>query len=97
MNTPRTTFLFNRDVPMAQVAGTLLLARLATESLHGFDRVALDAAYTLDRKARKVSIDAYSEVGHTLTLIFQGYARREFGADAVTLISANAPLVGART
>jgi hypothetical protein len=73
---------------MKQVAGTLLLARVATESIHGFDRVSLDAAYELDRRGRSVAIDAHSDVGHTLALVFLGYARREFGEDAVRVVPA---------
>jgi len=75
-------FTFAKSVPAAELEGTLHLARLATESLHGEDRVRLEAGFSMDHAAHAVVIDATGEVGRTLALIFRGYARREFGADA---------------
>jgi hypothetical protein len=90
---------FDRSVPMTEVAGTLQLARLAAESVHGTERVELDAVATLDRRARRVAIDTTTPSGHTLALVFLGYARREFGADTVTVyrssVSAAGETVGA--
>jgi hypothetical protein len=84
---------FHRNVPMAEVAGTLQLARLAAESVHGAERVELDAIANLDRRDRRVAIDTTTPSGHTLALVFLGYARREFGADAVRVIRC-APAAG---
>jgi hypothetical protein len=74
---------FDRTVSMAEVAGTLQLARLAAESLHGAGRVELDAAWSLERRSRRVAIDTSTRAGRSLALVFLGYARREFGGDAV--------------
>ena len=74
---------FDKDVPMSEAAGTLELALLATESLHGTERVRMDAAWSLDRPTRNVTIDASTEIGHTLALVFFGLSRREFGAASV--------------
>ncbi len=70
---------FMKRVPIDEVAGTLRLACLAAESLHGADRVRLEARYDIDRGARTVAIDMSSEAGKTLAVVFSGYARREFG------------------
>ena len=84
---------FDRQVALSDVADTLQLARLAAESLHGAETVELDAAASLDRRGRRVSIDTTSPTGHTLALIFLGYARREFGGAAVRVRRA-APAAG---
>ena len=78
-------FTFDRSVSMDEVDGTLQLALLAVDSLHGEDRVRLEAKFILDRAKRTCSVDASSEVGRTLVLIFGGYLRREFGNDAVKM------------
>jgi hypothetical protein len=49
----------------------------------------MEASYQLNKRNRTVVIDAHSEAGHTLALVFGGYVRREFGADAVKLIPAH--------
>jgi hypothetical protein len=64
---------------MQEVEGTLVLSRLATQSLHGFDRVELEASCHVDHRQRTIEIEASTDVGHTLALIFLGYCRREFG------------------
>src|SRR4051812_41139968 len=96
----QTRFVFERNVPMRDVSGTLLLARLAAASLHGHERVALETACDLDRSTRTVSINANTDAGHTLALVFLGYVRREFGEDAFELkpaskSAANNPTEGA--
>jgi hypothetical protein len=76
-------FLFDKDVPMSEAAGTLELARLATEALHGTARVQLEVHSAVDRAARVVTVDAATDVGHTLAVIFLGLSRREFGGASV--------------
>ncbi len=78
-----TIFRFHSDVPMADVRTTLLLAQLAAASLHGDDRVRLQAEASIDVKQRLCRIDTSREVGQALSLIFAGYVRREFGEKAV--------------
>jgi hypothetical protein len=75
-------FEFTPAVRMDEAAATFELALLATESLHGDDRVTLEAVYKVDADARTVEVDRTSVVGSTLALIYLGYARREFGTDA---------------
>jgi len=78
-------FTFDDSASMEEVAGTLHLARIAAESLHGEDRVRLETAFVIDRPGRACIIDAACEAGRTLALIFGGYARREFGGGAVCM------------
>ncbi len=88
-------FEFNASVPIDEVAGTFDLALLAAESLHGTDRVSLEAIYRVDRANRTIEIDRCSDVGGTLALIFLGYARREFGDAAVRMKRVEAPTAAA--
>lgn len=76
-------FVFGPNVSMQEAEGTLRLAQIAAESLFGSDRVELEAPCASDRSARTIIIQAGTEAGRTLALIFLGYVRREFGADAV--------------
>jgi len=78
-------FTFGRRIPIREIKGTLHLARLATESLHGIERVRLEASYGIDGSTRVVEIDRSTEVGRTLAIIFAGYVRREFGDGAVVM------------
>jgi hypothetical protein len=80
-----TCFQFPPNINLEELESTLSLSHLATEILHGRDRVALDAHYVLNRGDQTVAIDTSTEVGKTLELIFFGFARREFGADAVAV------------
>ena len=75
--------VFDRDVSFEEVEGTLELARLAAESLHGPEQVELDAAWSLDRRRHTVTLNTASAAGRTLALVFLGYARREFGSRCV--------------
>lgn len=84
--TPKTVrFTFINRIPIREIKGTLHLARLATESLHGVERVRLDAKYSFESSTRTVVIDTGTEPGRTLVIIFGGYVRREFGDEAVRM------------
>jgi hypothetical protein len=78
-------FTFSPYVPLREVEGTLKLAELAAQSLHGPERVELEAPCESDRGQRSVIISTNTEVGRTLASIFLGYCRREFGYDAVQM------------
>lgn len=79
-------------VSMRDIRGTLQLARMATEILYGCDRVALDGRWQMSRKRRIVMIDTQTKVGHTFALAFMGFARREFGRDAVRVCGPGLPV-----
>ena len=76
-------FTFAESVPMHEVEATLRLARLAVQSVHGEDRVRLEARLDLDHSARTCRIDASTRTGRMLALVFSGYVRREFGEGMV--------------
>lgn len=96
MNQLTVRFAFDTSVPMTEVEATLRLALLAVESLHGEDRVRLDAKVTVDRATRVCVIDVASEVGRALALVFGGYIRREFGDAAVNMVHIPASAVSAQ-
>ncbi len=73
---------FSDDVPFRDVEESLLLAVLATESLHGRSLVRLDASFCLDEKKRACVVDAGTEVGRHIARIFTGFLTREFGEEA---------------
>jgi hypothetical protein len=68
-----------------EIEGTLQLAVLAAESLHGAARVRLDAAYAYDPETRSVAIDARTPIGRALNRLFAGFLAREFGPDALVV------------
>lgn len=78
-------YVFPSALHLEEVEGALLLAVLATESLHGEAQVRLDASHFLDTAARTCVVDASTPVGRDLNRLFAGFLRREFGADAFTV------------
>lgn len=75
-------YVFDSSVDIADIETSLLLALLATESLHGESQVRLEAAHALDAEGRACVIDASGDVGRDLNRLFVGFVRREFGEDA---------------
>ncbi len=73
---------FQPQVPLEEVVASLLLALMATESLHGEAQVRLDAAHYLDPIQRACVIEAGTPVGRDINRLFVGFLRREFGEDA---------------
>ena len=76
------------------VEESLLLAVLATESLHGRALIRLDASFCLDAGKRSCVVDAATEVGRAIARIFTGFLTREFGEEAfkVERIAAESPI-----
>jgi len=75
-------YAFTAEVPIEEVEASLLLAVLATESLHGESQTRLDAAHYLDPTKRACVIDAGTPVGRDLNRLFVSFISREFGPDA---------------
>ena len=94
MNREIYRYNFNAKVPLRDVEESLLLAVLATESLHGRALVRLDASFRLDAKKRSCVVDAATDVGRAIARIFTGFLTREFGEEAfkVERIAAAQPL-----
>lgn len=76
---------FEPHVPLEEVEASLLLAHIATESLHGEAQVQLDASHYLDTDQRACVVDASTSVGRDVNRLFIGFLRREFGQDAFTV------------
>ena len=74
-------YVFDASNAFSEIETSLLLALLATESLHGESQVRLEAAHALDAKSRTCVIDADGDVGRDLNRLFVGFVRREFGED----------------
>ena len=72
-------------VPFPEVMATLDLALIAVESLHGPERLRMDARYSSDAGKKIIVIDAATTVGQALNQIFTGFARREFGEHAIRI------------
>jgi len=82
MNREIYRYNFTAGVPFRDVEESLLLAVLATESLHGRSLVRLDASFCLEEKKRTCVVDAGTEVGRHIARIFTGFITREFGEEA---------------
>lgn len=76
---------FRPEVPLDEVEASLLLAFLATESLHGESQVRLDASHNLDHERRVCVIDARTRVGRDINRLFVGFLRHEFGEDSFSI------------
>jgi hypothetical protein len=85
MTTDQYRYAFKAEVPIEEIEASLLLAVMATESLHGESQTRLDAAHYLDPIKRACVIDANTPVGRDLNRLFTGFMGREFGADAFTV------------
>ncbi len=94
MNRELYRYNFNSNVPLQEVEESLLLAVLATESLHGRSQVRLDASFCLDTGKRSCVVDAATDVGRAIASIFTGFLTREFGEEAfkVERIAAESPI-----
>jgi hypothetical protein len=75
-------YTFTAEATIEEVEASLLLAVMATESLHGESQTRLDVAHFLDSTKRACVIDAGTQVGRDFNRLFIGFIRREFGEDA---------------
>ena len=82
MNQKIFRYVFDPSVPMEEIEASLVLAIMATESLHGQSDVRLDAAHAFDAAKRTCVIDADTQVGWNLNRLFVGFLSREFGEDS---------------
>lgn len=73
-------YVFDASVSLQELEETLLLAIIATESLHGESQARLDLVHTFDAQNRAVVIDASTEVGRDFSRLFVGFVSREFGS-----------------
>lgn len=88
-------YAFTPDVPLEDIEASLLLAVLATESLHGESQVCLDVTHFLDTDRRVCVIDAGTAAGRDFNRLFVGFMRREFGEDTFQVERVDSPLAPA--
>ncbi|WP_439630592.1 hypothetical protein [Gemmata sp.] len=79
MSPPKYRYTFDPGVPVGDLEETLLLAVIATESLHGESQTRLDLDQAFDAAARAAVVDASTDVGRDFNRLFVGFAAREFG------------------
>ena len=82
MNQRIFRYVFDPSVPIEEIEASLVLAIMATESLHGQSDVRLAAAHDLDAAKHTCVIDAETVVGRDLNRLFIGFLSREFGEDS---------------
>lgn len=88
-------YVFSEEASIEEIEVSLLLAVMATESLHGEPQTRLDAAHYLDTAKHALVIDASTQVGRDLNRLFTGFISREFGPDMFSV--ERLPAVGAAT
>jgi len=76
---------FDSSVTFFEVLATLDEAIINAESIHGTERVRLDARFAEDTARGVLIIDATTEVGQTVNQLFVGLVRREFGDGAFSI------------
>jgi hypothetical protein len=75
-------YTFSANIPIEEVEASLLLAVMATESIHGESQTRLDAAHYLDVTNRCCIVSDGTPAGRDLNRVLIGFLTREFGADA---------------
>lgn len=78
-------YQFREGVDGRDVEDTLLLALLAAEGVFGEARVRMDGAWSTDREARTVTVDAATPVGQIVSAVFTVFAGKEFGRNAFSI------------
>lgn len=78
-------YTFLQSVPILEALALLDEAIVNTESIHGRERVRLDARFAEDTARGVLVIDGTTAVGQTVNQLFVGLARREFGDAAFTI------------
>lgn len=89
-------YSFDQSVSYLDILATLDEAISNAESIHGTERVRLDARFAEDTARGVLVIDATAEVGQTLNQLFVGLARREFGDTAFTISRCRSDIPGHR-
>lgn len=82
MTQPVYRYVFEPSVSMAELEATIVLAIIATESLHGESLARLDLGHAFDAEKRAVVIDASTDVGRDFAKLFAGFVAREFGRES---------------
>jgi hypothetical protein len=78
-------YQFRPEVSIEEVEETLMLAVIATESLHGESQARLDIGHAFSAEKRSCVIDASTPVGRDFNRLFIGFVSREFGRSSFTV------------
>lgn len=78
-------YSFRRHLNLSEVADTLILAVIGAESLHGRAQVKLDGWWKMDRRRRRCTINASTQVGQDIACLFTGFLMKEFGEATFTV------------
>lgn len=87
MNNTIQKYRFKDSVDLKQAEGTLLLAFIAAEALHGQAAVRLEARYLFSNEKRACVIERCGKVSDDVIKIFTGFLIHEFGEDAFKVTS----------
>ena len=79
MDGPRFRFRFSGAVDMKSVEETLLISAVAAEALHGRTVIQIDGDFEHDSNQRVCLVDASTNAGRDIALIFAGLLAAEFG------------------
>lgn len=78
-------YWFKGSMSVDDINGTLLTAVAAAEGLYGQARTRMDVHYTFDPALMAFSVDASTDAGLDVCLMFAGIAIREYGELAFTV------------
>ena len=76
-------YSFNESIPVQELEDTFMLALIAVEILHGRYRVQEECKILMDKSNRTYVIDASTDAGNDLNLLFNGFAIKEYGEHSV--------------
>lgn len=91
MNATIYRYRFGPQVKLQDVEETLFLAAVAAEGLHGAAAVRMDACCMVSQERRVCAVDARSDVGRDINLIFTNLLVRQFGREAFEVEALSAP------
>ena len=90
MKTEAYRYEFKKGSHLRDARYAFLLAKVAAEGLHGTACMEMDVCHHFDQQRRTCVIDARSDAGRDVALIFTNILRHEFGADAFKVTAVNA-------
>lgn len=82
MKRQRFRYSFGPNIPGPELEGTLTLALIAAEGLHGEAQLRLDASHLLAADRSACVIEVRGQAGHDLNKLFVNFLSREFGRDS---------------
>ena len=71
-----------KSADVIELEATIMLAFMATESLHGESQVRLELRHAFDPTARTCVVDASGDVGRDFNRLLLGFISREFGKES---------------